>query len=69
MYRQLTCSMSLVLVLGLGLTSTAKADLAGWWKLDEGSGTTASDASGKGNKWNVRPGPASEGGLGEFLYP
>jgi hypothetical protein len=37
------------LVLGLVLTSTAQADLVGWWRLDEGSGTTASDSSGNGN--------------------
>jgi hypothetical protein len=45
--------MSLVLVLGLVLTSTAKADLVGWWKLDEGSGTTVSDASGKGHNGTI----------------
>ncbi len=38
-----------VLVLGLVLTRAAKADLVGRWMLDEGSGTTVSDASGNGN--------------------
>ncbi|MGB2863035.1 MAG: LamG domain-containing protein [Sedimentisphaerales bacterium] len=38
-----------VFVLGLVLTSAAQADLVGWWRLDEGSGTTASDSSSSGN--------------------
>ncbi len=37
------------LVVALVLTSTAQADLVGWWRLDDGSGTTASDSSGVGN--------------------
>ena len=43
--------LSFVLVLGLVLTSVAKAadpDLLGWWKLNETSGTIASDSSGNG---------------------
>jgi len=43
--------LSFVLVLGLVLTSVAKAadpDLVGWWKLNEGSGNTAIDSSGNG---------------------
>jgi len=35
-----------VLVLALLLTSAAKADLAGWWRFNEGSGDTANDSSG-----------------------
>jgi hypothetical protein len=42
----LTC---FVLVLGLALTSAVRADLVGWWRLDEGSGTTAADSSPSGN--------------------
>ena len=38
---------SFVLVLGLTLTSTARAELVGWWKFDEGSGTIAADSSGR----------------------
>jgi len=38
-----------VLVLGLVLTGMAKAELVGWWRLDEGSGTTVYDSSGYGN--------------------
>ena len=37
------------LVLGLVLTSAAQADLVGWWRLDDGSGTTVSDSSTNGN--------------------
>ncbi|HUU20324.1 MAG TPA: LamG-like jellyroll fold domain-containing protein [Sedimentisphaerales bacterium] len=38
----LTC---LILVLGPALTSTASAEIVGWWKFDEGSGTIAQDSS------------------------
>ena len=49
MSKQTIYLISFVLVLGLVLTSVAKADLVGWWKFDEGSGTTAHDSSGNGN--------------------
>ncbi|UCC97801.1 MAG: discoidin domain-containing protein [Phycisphaerales bacterium] len=49
MYRQLIHHFPVVLVLGLILTSTTSAELIGWWKLDETSGTIASDSSGNGN--------------------
>jgi len=39
----------LVLVLGLALTSTASAELVGWWKFDKGSGTIAHDESSYSN--------------------
>ncbi len=57
MCRKMIYLVSFVLVLGLVLTSTAKADLAGWWKLDEGSGTMASDASGNGNNGTLSGDP------------
>jgi hypothetical protein len=41
--------VSLVLVLSMALTSTTKAELVGWWRFDEGSGTIANDSSGNGN--------------------
>ena len=34
---------------GLSLSNPADAGLVGWWRLDEGSGTTAYDSSGSGN--------------------
>ena len=40
---------SFVLVLSVVLTGTTKAELVGWWRFDEGTGTTAADSSGKGN--------------------
>ena len=52
MCKKLIYLISFLLVLSLVLTSTAKAaepDLVGYWKFDEGSGTTAYDSSGNGN--------------------
>ncbi|HCO94455.1 MAG TPA: hypothetical protein DIU00_10975 [Phycisphaerales bacterium] len=49
MCRKSIYLISLVFVLDLALTSTARADLIGWWRFDEGSGTTAYDSSGNGN--------------------
>ena len=52
MCKKLIYLISFVLVLGLVLTSVAKAadpDLAAYWKFDEGSGTTAFDSTGNGN--------------------
>ncbi|MHC4487232.1 MAG: hypothetical protein ACYS4T_18870 [Planctomycetota bacterium] len=42
--------ISFVLGLCIAVTNTANADpsLVGWWRLDEGSGTTAYDSSGNG---------------------
>ncbi|HCO95926.1 MAG TPA: hypothetical protein DIU00_18645 [Phycisphaerales bacterium] len=52
MYRKLFYLVSFVLVLGVAFTSVARAadpDLVGWWRFDEGYGTTATDFSGYGN--------------------
>ncbi len=52
MSKKLIYLISFVLVLGMVLTSAAKAadpDLAAHWMFDEGSGTTAYDSSGNGN--------------------
>jgi len=52
MCRKLTHLIFYAVVLSLVLTSAARAvdpDLVGWWRLDDGSGTTALDASGNGN--------------------
>ncbi|MBP8304934.1 MAG: discoidin domain-containing protein [Phycisphaerae bacterium] len=49
MYRKWLSSAILVLVLGLILADVANADLVGWWKFDETSGTSAADSSGSGN--------------------
>jgi hypothetical protein len=47
MYKQLFYLISLVLVLGMAVSSSA--DLVAHWKFDEGSGNTAHDTSGNGN--------------------
>ena len=57
MCRKSSYLVCFVLVLGLVLMSTAEADLVGWWKFDEGSGNTASDASGNGNNGTLQGGP------------
>ena len=60
MCRKLIYLVSFVLVIGLVLTSVAEAadpNLLGWWRLDEGSGTTASDSSGYGNHGTFGPEP------------
>ncbi len=49
MSKKLILLVCFCLVLCLTLTSAVKADLVGWWRLDEGSGTTASDSSPSGN--------------------
>jgi hypothetical protein len=41
-------------VLGAMGASTARAELVGWWRFDETSGTTAADSSGKGNNGTVQ---------------
>jgi len=60
------------LVLGLTLTHAAWAadpTLVGWWRLDDGTGTTAADSSGRGNTGTVVGSPAwtTDGKLGGAL--
>ncbi|MFB0553778.1 MAG: LamG-like jellyroll fold domain-containing protein [Phycisphaerae bacterium] len=52
MCRKLIYLVSFILVLGLVGTSAAQdvdPSLVGWWKFDEGAGSTAADSSGNGN--------------------
>jgi regulation of enolase protein 1 (concanavalin A-like superfamily) len=49
MCRRLIYLASFVLVLGMVLTSVAQAGLVAWWRLDDASGSTAQDRSGKGH--------------------
>jgi hypothetical protein len=66
MCRRFTCGVALVLV--LALTSGAWAELVGHWKFDEGTGTTARDASGNGNDGTLTAGPVwTKGMLGGAL--
>jgi len=53
MCRKLFYLIPFILVFGLTLTSTASAELVGWWKFDDGSGTTAVDSTGNGNDATV----------------
>ncbi len=55
MCRKLIYLISFVLV--LGLISNASAELVGQWKLDDGAGTTALDATGNGNNGTLEDGP------------
>jgi hypothetical protein len=57
MSKKLIFTVSFALLIGVALTSLARAadpDLVGWWRFDEGSGTTASDSSGLGNHGTLR---------------
>jgi len=59
MCKKSICLVFFVFVLGLAPTSVVEADptLAGWWTLDESSGTTAGDSSGYGNHGTLFGGP------------
>ncbi|MFH1717076.1 MAG: LamG domain-containing protein, partial [Planctomycetota bacterium] len=49
MCKKLICMGFIALAVSLMMASTARAELVGLWKFDEGSGTTAYDSSGNGN--------------------
>jgi len=49
MCRKSICLVSFVFVLALVLTNIAQADLIGYWKFDEASGTVAADSAGGDN--------------------
>ena len=53
MCKKLIYLISIIFVLGPILTSTTSAELVGWWKFDDGTGTTAVDSSGNGNDATV----------------
>jgi len=57
MYKKLIYLASFVFVLSAALTSTAKAELIGWWRFDEGSGTVATDLSEYGNDGTLQGNP------------
>ncbi|MBP7051411.1 MAG: discoidin domain-containing protein [Phycisphaerae bacterium] len=48
MYRRTSARISFVFVLGLVLASVSEAALVGWWRFNDGSGTTAMDSSDSG---------------------
>ena len=57
MSKKLFFLVPFVLVIGLGLTTTAQGDLLGWWRLDDGAGNTAIDFSGNGNDGTLEGDP------------
>ncbi|HUU15834.1 MAG TPA: LamG domain-containing protein [Sedimentisphaerales bacterium] len=57
MCKKLFFLVSFVLVLSVALMSTAKAEIVGWWRLDEGSGTIATDLSEYGNNGTLQGDP------------
>ncbi len=57
MCKKLIYLVSFILVLSVALTSPAKAELIGWWRFDEGAGTTAVDLSGYGNDGTLQGDP------------
>jgi len=66
MSKKLIYLVSFVLV--LGLVSSTSAELVGQWKLDDGAGTTAMDATGNGNDGTLEDGPTVvDGQFGQAL--
>ncbi|TKJ36309.1 MAG: hypothetical protein CEE38_12915 [Planctomycetes bacterium B3_Pla] len=62
------CFALISFVLVLVLVSNASAELVGQWKLDEGSGTTAVDATGNGNDGTLEDDPTVvDGQFGQAL--
>ena len=49
MFRKFMYLAFFVTISGLLLTNVVEAELIGWWRLDEGSGTTVTDTSGAGH--------------------
>ena len=58
MYRQFIYVFCVTLALGLTLPSTTNAELVGWWRFNEGSGTVANDSSGFGRNGTFFSDPA-----------
>ena len=66
MCKKLTYLLAFVFV--LGVAGNASAELVGQWKLDEGGGTTAMDASGNGNEGTLEDDPeVVDGQFGQAL--
>jgi hypothetical protein len=72
MCQKLICVASFIFSLSLIFTSTANADLVGWWRLDEGSGLTINDSSGNDHHGTIEGtpqwgfGPEGFGGALDF---
>jgi len=59
--RRVVCLLCCLAV--LGTAGTALGELVGHWKLDEGSGTTVADSSGKGNTGTIKGKPTPIAGV------
>jgi hypothetical protein len=57
MSKKIFFCISVVLVVSFVLTDETQAELVGWWRLDDGSGTTAVDSSGAGNDGTITGDP------------
>ncbi|HUT46759.1 MAG TPA: LamG domain-containing protein [Sedimentisphaerales bacterium] len=55
MCRKLICLLTFIIV--LGTAGNASAELVGYWRLDEGSGTIANDSSGNGHNGTLEGDP------------
>jgi len=55
--KKAVCFISFVMILSIILSNTGRADLVGWWKLDDGSGTRAADSSGNANHGTLQGDP------------
>jgi len=53
MCRSLIYLFSFALVPGIVLTNSANAELVGWWRFNEGSGSTCTDSSGNGHDGTI----------------
>jgi hypothetical protein len=62
MSKKLIYMVSCVIVLSIVLTGTARAELVGWWRFDDGSGTVAADSSASGNDGTFVESPQWVGG-------
>ncbi len=62
MSKKLIYLVSFVLVLSMALTGTSRAELVGWWRFDDGSGTVAADSSALGNDGTFEGDPQWVGG-------
>ena len=70
MFRRFMCLLLAAFCLSLVLTGTVRAELVGWWKLDEGSGVVTADSSGNGNHGTLTEGiagfPEWKTAIGDF---
>jgi len=61
MCRKLVCLFTFIIV--LGAADNSRAELVGYWRLDEGSGTMVSDSSGNGHDGTIEGDPAWVAGM------